>query len=263
MNVVRQQVNLYTAQFPLAEKKQRLPGKFILILLLILGACLLGAYLTYQDIEAKRGQLVKEQKLLDTITKTVSKMKSRSNKEEDDVKKKAFLALQDRLIVKKGVLNRLNQQVSLAASGFSERYAALSRQDINGLWLNSIEFDGDGNNVTLQGETMSPSLLADYLKRLSKEVSFTGVSFRVLTIGEPNAPEDVEEDVEADTQSQIQSLLASRGQAGAKTASQGSSKSGEKRTIKESLSFRVSTIETVEQIEISQPENPLAAFLKK
>ena len=178
-----QQINLYAAQFP-PPKKIKIPFKYILIATIFIGLSGAGGTLAYLEIETKKEQLAIEKKLLNTATKNIRNLKNLRNNSTGDRIKLELIALQDVIRRKKGMASKMKEQVNFTAQGFSERYIALSRQDVPGLWLNSIEFNISEGNVTLRGATISATLLTEYLKQLSEEASFNGVSFSVLKIDE-------------------------------------------------------------------------------
>ena len=186
---MKQQINLYLAEFP-PPKKIKIPFKYVLILTLVLGGGGAAGSLGYLEIEANKEQLAVEISLLKTAKKNVAKLKSLQKNSSGDRIKLELIALQDVIKRKKLMASSVKEQTSFAADGFSERYIALGRQDVRGLWLNSIEFDSDEARVSLHGATINAALLTNYLDQLSKEPSFNGVSFRVMVLDEPGSNEE-------------------------------------------------------------------------
>jgi len=178
-----QQINLYTAQFP-PPKKIKIPFKYILLTTIIIGLAGAGGVLAFLEIEVKKEELAIEKKLLNTATKNIRNLKNLKNNSTGDRIKLELIALQNVIRRKQGMANKMKEQVNFVAQGFSERYIALSRQDVPGLWLNSIDFNTSDGSVTLRGASISAALLTEYLKQLSEESSFDGVSFSVLKIDE-------------------------------------------------------------------------------
>jgi len=178
-----QQINLYAAQFP-PPKKLKIPFKYILLGTILIGVLGAGGSLAYLEIELKKEELAIEKKLLSTATKNIRNLKNLKNNSSGDRIKLELIALQNVIRRKQSMANKMNEQVNFVAQGFSERYMALSRQDVPGLWLNAIEFNTADGSVTLRGASISAALLTEYLKQLSEESSFDGVSFSVLKIDE-------------------------------------------------------------------------------
>jgi len=186
---MKQQVNLLTAQFPVADKV-KLPFKVVLLLTVIIGGSVAGGSWGYLEFEKLNGQLASEKELLARAKKNVAKIKSVKKTSTDERMKIELIALQNEVKRKKNMASSIRQQTNFTADGFSNRYVALARQDVKGLWLNSIEFNADQSRVALKGTTVSADLLTDYLNRLSKEPSFNGVSFSVLALSVANSGQD-------------------------------------------------------------------------
>lgn len=180
---MNQQINLYAAQYP-PPKKIKIPFKYILLATIILGASGVGGSLAHLEIEAKKDVLAIEKKSLDVATKSIGELKNLKDNSTGDRIKLELIALQNVIKQKKGMANSMSEQVNFVAKGFSERYIALARQDVRGLWLNSITFNSSEASVMLRGASISATLLTKYLKELSNEPSFNGVSFSILTIDE-------------------------------------------------------------------------------
>lgn len=178
-----QNINLYAAQFP-PPKPIKIPFKYILLGTIFIGLAGAGGVLAFLEIEVKKEQLVIEKKLLNTATKNIRNLKNLKNNSTGDRIKLELIALQNVIRRKQSMANKMKEQVNFISRGFSERYIALSRQDVPGLWLNSIDFNTSNGSVTLRGASSSAALLTEYLRQLSEEASFDGVSFRVLKIDE-------------------------------------------------------------------------------
>jgi len=178
-----QQINLYKAHFP-PPKKIKIPFKYILLGTILIGVAGAGGALAFLEIEVKKEELAIEKKLLNTATKNIRNLKNLKNNSTGDRIKLELIALQNVIRRKQGMANKMKEQVNFTAKGFSERYIALSRQDVPGLWLNSIDFNSGDGSVTLRGASISAALLTEYLRQLSEETSFDGVSFKVLKIDE-------------------------------------------------------------------------------
>jgi len=70
-------------------------------------------------------------------------------------------------------------------SGFSKYMRAFSRQSINGLWLTGFDIALAGNELAIQGRTLSPDLVASYLRQLNQEPALQGRQFAALRISQP------------------------------------------------------------------------------
>ncbi|MEO5932011.1 MAG: MSHA biogenesis protein MshI [Duganella sp.] len=73
------------------------------------------------------------------------------------------------------------------AAGYAEYFRALSRQNVNGLWLTGVSIVGAGNDIGVQGRAMQPTLIPAYIARLKSERVMRGKSFASLDISRPDA----------------------------------------------------------------------------
>jgi Tfp pilus assembly protein PilN len=66
--------------------------------------------------------------------------------------------------------------------GFSDYMLAFSRQSVSGLWLTGFDIALAGNELAIQGRTLSADMVAKYLARLNQEKALNGRQFGVLRI---------------------------------------------------------------------------------
>jgi Tfp pilus assembly protein PilN len=69
-----------------------------------------------------------------------------------------------------------------ASSGFAARLEALSRQDIEGIWLGRILLGSGESRLAFQGSTTDRNLLPKYLTALAQEHALDGVRFDTLSM---------------------------------------------------------------------------------
>ncbi len=70
-------------------------------------------------------------------------------------------------------------------SGFSKYMRAFSRQSVSGLWLTGFDIALAGTELAIQGRTLSPDLVASYLRQLNQEPALQGRRFAALRINQP------------------------------------------------------------------------------
>jgi hypothetical protein len=70
-------------------------------------------------------------------------------------------------------------------SGYAEYFRAFARQNVNGLWLTGLTIEGAGNGIGLQGKAMQPTLIPNYIARLTTEKVMHGRTFASLQIARP------------------------------------------------------------------------------
>jgi hypothetical protein len=67
-------------------------------------------------------------------------------------------------------------------AGYAEYFRAFSRQNVNGLWLTGLTIVGAGNDIGVQGKAMQPTLIPNYIARLTAEKVMHGKTFASLNI---------------------------------------------------------------------------------
>jgi hypothetical protein len=75
-----------------------------------------------------------------------------------------------------------------AARGFSDRMAALARQQLDGLWVTHATFTSDSAVFELAGSALSADLVPIYLGRLNSEQALAGIQLRSIEIRQPTNP---------------------------------------------------------------------------
>ena len=79
----------------------------------------------------------------------------------------------------------LNQGGLGSASGFSPYLKALARQAVEGLWLTG--FSVTGSEMAINGRTLKPGSVPDYIHRLSGEEVMQGRKFAMLEMRQPES----------------------------------------------------------------------------
>ena len=73
-------------------------------------------------------------------------------------------------------------------AGYAEYFRAFSRQNVNGLWLTGLTIVGAGNDIGVRGRAMQPTMIPNYIARLTAEKIMHGKSFASLQIERGAAP---------------------------------------------------------------------------
>jgi len=76
----------------------------------------------------------------------------------------------------------VNRDTASPATGFAARLEALGRRQIDGLWLRTIVVGSGDGRLALQGATVDPRLVPQYLAALAEEHAFDGVRFDKLAM---------------------------------------------------------------------------------
>lgn len=112
------------------------------------------------------------------LTEMNANLKATSSNSQDI----ALVILREKVKAKQQVLNILEINKKEEHVTFSNRLAGLGRQNIEGLWLQEIDFKNGGEQLALKGKTRTGTLVPRYLQALSNEKVFTGLHFDVLRI---------------------------------------------------------------------------------
>lgn len=81
------------------------------------------------------------------------------------------------------------QVLDSGAIGNTEGHAnylrAFARHSLDGLWLTGLTVVGAGNDIVVEGRTLKPELVPDYLDRLGREPVLRGHAFNQLQMRRP------------------------------------------------------------------------------
>ncbi len=108
--------------------------------------------------------------------------------------RKPSAALVARVAQRQGLLGARQNTMQLLAGGSlgdTEGHArylrAFARQSIDGLWLTGLTIDSSGADISVQGRTVDPALVPDFLRRLGGESVLAGHGFDHLLMQRPQA----------------------------------------------------------------------------
>lgn len=108
--------------------------------------------------------------------------------------RKPTAALVAKVAQRQGLLGARQNTMQLLAGGSlgdTEGHArylrAFARQSIDGLWLTGLTIDGSGADISVQGRTVDPALVPDFLRRLGSEPVLAGHGFDHLLMQRPQA----------------------------------------------------------------------------
>ncbi len=198
-----QQVNLYLPEFrpnraPVrAEQMLWLSLGFVLLLLLL-------SFYTNQNNRALSQQLVDSQQQLNGLKQQLDQLIK--------AQPKANLAELDAQILKLNAQYEHRLQLQNLAStsdlgnsrGFSAQLAAMSRQSLETISVQTFSLLNGGNYVEFAGTTLASDQIPLYLQRLRTEPSFSRVAFGILQV-----------DTDAQLPSLLRFSLAARSEANA------------------------------------------------
>lgn len=94
------------------------------------------------------------------------------------------------LAERQAVLNLINSTTLGKPDGFSGQLHALSRQDVDGIWLTRIVLSAAGNSTRIEGRTYRAELIPVYVQDLTAEPSFATLRFHRFQIA--NEPDNAD-----------------------------------------------------------------------
>lgn len=184
---MNQQVNLYQ---PVFRKQQKVFSAATMVKIMVVLVIGFGAIYGFG-----RFQLAKLETQVTTLEQqrdNASAQLTRVSEQRQPARRSGLLEDQLRqarreLEQKQRAISALQQREGSNIAGFSEYFAGLGRQRLNGLWLTRIAIHA-GGEVRLHGNAELAQLVPRYLQRLGEEQAFQGTEFRSLLIQRTDAP---------------------------------------------------------------------------
>jgi Tfp pilus assembly protein PilN len=102
-----------------------------------------------------------------------------SNSNHSDLQQRISELSQD-IASKQQILQHLDNSPLLTETRFSHVMDGLSNSHVQGLWLTRVR--ADGNNLVLDGSSLSEELVPQWLHRLSLQENFQGKKFSALEL---------------------------------------------------------------------------------
>ena len=178
---MQQQVNLFQPMFRRQEKKfsaKKLLG-------LLGGAALLFAavygYVRW-DVYTLENQLADLKKQHQLELKRVEELsKQYPLKRRSASIEKQLTRLRNERQAKQNLIALLQGRSTLGNdTGFSSHMEGLARQHVSGMWVTAFAINDGGEQIGIQGSSLRPELVPQFLQNLSDENSFNGAVFRVF-----------------------------------------------------------------------------------
>lgn len=177
-----QQVNLYQSIFK--KHAEPLLAHQLLIAVAAFAALLVCLSLYRQwtisvlasELQNQQQQLVSLEKNLKPLQQTQAAIKKSpliQHKLEDR---------QNKVNTKQQLLKIMSQRSFGNTQGFTGQLTGLAQQRIEGLWLTSLTIRAGGTFMDMQGHSLRPELLPQYIQQLSNETIFVGTEFESLEI---------------------------------------------------------------------------------
>lgn len=181
-----QQVNLY--QPILRREKKVFSATTMLQTLALIAALMLLMYAfshwQLQQLEQENAQLQAQQRDLTAQVTTLSR-DLQTRPESRELRAEADALLRE-LDLKRDLFDLMRNRSAARTDGFSESFAGLARQHVDGLWLTGVELrNSEARHVALRGMTSRAELVPQLVKQLGAEPAFKGLRFRHLRVFQP------------------------------------------------------------------------------
>lgn len=184
--MIAQQVNLYHPIFRKQQKRFSAKAMLQAGLGVLLGIALLYGYAWWQLL-AVRGQVaLAGQEYEHARTRLATFAAQVPGRQVDPRLEQQARELTAKVAAAETVRQLLTTQGLHGTSDYSKYFAALARQHIDGVWLTEFSVSGPGDHITLNGRTVDPELVAQYLQRLAREPAFAGAKFQVFQLHRPD-----------------------------------------------------------------------------
>ncbi|MDO9215074.1 MAG: PilN domain-containing protein [Methylococcales bacterium] len=182
-----QQVNLYQSSLKPEPFNIGLYLGIALASLLCIGLGIATVYLT-RAVSDERYQVTQAVKQLNDEQARVKALEATLKKQAIDPALITELALwQKKVDDLKQTLATLGNGNSANSQGFSGYFQALANQSIAEVWLTTIRFDAEQQQIDLEGSTFKSDKIPDFLQQLQTEPVFHGRTFAQLHIEKSEA----------------------------------------------------------------------------
>lgn len=182
---MKQQINLYHAEFQ--PQTRMFPAWFMLQASAIV---VLGMLLTYlfaqQRIDGVEHELAVVARQETAVLERLQNIGPLINAVTGETNWSEQLDDSLRMLAERqAVLNLIQGSTLGDTSGFSRHLRALSRQDLDGLWLNYIALSAMGDKTRLEGKAIRAELIPIYVQGLASEAPFANQRFHHFQIENP------------------------------------------------------------------------------
>jgi Tfp pilus assembly protein PilN len=179
------QINLFNPVFLKTKKVFSAVALIQAFGLVFLGAILMVIYAGYQSKElAKNAEIVTAQ--LRVAETQVAKLRAMAAPSGANVALESSLAKLEFDIKNRQKIATILQKSDFGnTKGYSAYMVAFARQIPTGVWLTGFDITGGGNEIALQGRSLKPELVPNYVSQLKLEAVMQGKSFSALQMQLP------------------------------------------------------------------------------
>lgn len=175
---MKQQINLYQEQF--RDRPVALPARQMMLI----AACLLAGMMVISSAMAwLNRQVAQRHAALSGQTATIKQANDQmqaklAGQAVDPALANGVADAARQLQARQRIVQWMEKSQESLAVPFSALLEGLSRQRVEGLWLTYIAIENGGQGLHLQGSSLDPKLIPDFLGRLKNETAYAGREFR-------------------------------------------------------------------------------------
>jgi hypothetical protein len=184
------QINLYDPSLQ-RQREWLTLGNLVATGVVLAVAVGVAGYWTRQEVPALSAQTAANDAQLKTLRDQIALLGQQVAGRKPDPRIEQELGAAQLLLAVRGeVLDVLQRRLGSEAGSFADYLRGFARQAVPGLWLTGFAFDAASDGIEIQGRTIDPALLPEYIRRLNKEQAFQGHAFAALKLdeGKPDAP---------------------------------------------------------------------------
>lgn len=182
---MKQQINLYQA--PLRREKKPFAAKTLLwsVAAVLAGTAGLAGFAAWQLHTLQERSHAVAVQVGDSQLQLTALAAQLAARQPDPALAEQVNKLEQIIIHRQQLRTVLQGDLFQRGEGYSRYLVALARQHVRGMWLTSVTISGAGNGFTLQGATLAPDLVPQYLQNLSRESLLQGQEFRSFQLKQP------------------------------------------------------------------------------
>lgn len=210
----RAEINLFDPV--LRRPRNVFPARLVLAGWVGTGAVLLAA-LAWQNVQARASALrlesvrARQTQLEREVKEAAATLSGRSPSAEITAER----AERERVLRDKTLaLEQLRNGEFGSTSGHSALLTAFARNVLPGLWLTGVTVTGSGGDLVLEGRTLDPERVSDYLRRLGQDGTLRGQAFNRMEFRTPHDDPSSDKDGGADAHARrppyVEFVVASR-----------------------------------------------------
>jgi len=182
LTTVTQQINLYQ---PILHRQKivlsfdallRGVGTVSCAMLLLFAWGLLQTHSLSGDLSLLQSQLNSQHQLLTTVNGQLS------NQDKESHLRRELAQLEQQQLSRRQIISTLNDMGQDYRSGVTGFMEVLSHGVPKGLWLKTFSVGAGGKDIIIKGQAQRPELIPDFIDRLSREPSLSGIHFGMLQI---------------------------------------------------------------------------------